>query len=379
MTRVLVDGQITGADGIGRYTACLTAALREAGGEALDVVAVPSAAPRYGPAEGAGLLAAVARNRAGLLHLPDYRVPLAPVPVPLVATVHDLLRLRSPDLCYPDDVFAGLHGADAFAGLAASVRELRSLAEWPPGATRLPRSLHEEFCGRMLRLAADRADRLIVPTHVVAGHLAEALGSAAPHVVVAPYGVDHLRPPRIPRPLPAALRPGGYLLHVGQNRPHKGLSTVLRGYAGSAAPGRDVPLVLVGRDFPPGFVPPAGFTGTGVVALGQVDDATLFNLYEGAAALLHMSDHEGFGFTPLEAMTAGCPVVVSDLPVLRETLGPHARFVAPGDAGGLVHAVDSLLAGGDGGPDPEPRKRWASAYRWDRHARRLLSCYAELT
>lgn len=59
-----------------------------------------------------------------------------------------------------------------------------------------------------------------------------------------------------------------------------------------------------------------------------VDDATLANLYRRASVFAFLSEYEGFGFTPLEALRAGVPPVLLDTAVARETCGPAARYVA---------------------------------------------------
>ncbi len=80
-----------------------------------------------------------------------------------------------------------------------------------------------------------------------------------------------------------------------------------------------------------------------MVRTGRVDDAELAALYAGARATVLPSHLEGFGFTPLESLAAGTPVVVSDLPVLRETLGDAAVFVPPGDSGALAAAIRAVV------------------------------------
>jgi glycosyltransferase involved in cell wall biosynthesis len=60
-----------------------------------------------------------------------------------------------------------------------------------------------------------------------------------------------------------------------------------------------------------------------------VDEATLASLYARASAFVFLSEYEGFGLTPLEALAAGVPPVVLDTPAARETCGPAARYVAP--------------------------------------------------
>jgi glycosyltransferase involved in cell wall biosynthesis len=60
-----------------------------------------------------------------------------------------------------------------------------------------------------------------------------------------------------------------------------------------------------------------------------VDDQTLAALYQRASVLAFLSEYEGFGFTPLEALAAGVVPVVLETPIARETCGPAARYVSP--------------------------------------------------
>jgi glycosyltransferase involved in cell wall biosynthesis len=71
-----------------------------------------------------------------------------------------------------------------------------------------------------------------------------------------------------------------------------------------------------------------------------VDEKELTALYQRASVLAFLSEYEGFGFPPLEALSAGTPVVVLDTPIAREIYGPAARYVDP-DAG--VEAVAAAL------------------------------------
>lgn len=58
-----------------------------------------------------------------------------------------------------------------------------------------------------------------------------------------------------------------------------------------------------------------------------VDDDTLAALYGRASVFAFLSEYEGFGFTPLEALSAGIPPVLLDTPVARETCGAAAHYV----------------------------------------------------
>ena len=61
-----------------------------------------------------------------------------------------------------------------------------------------------------------------------------------------------------------------------------------------------------------------------------VDDETLATLYAQATAFAFLSEYEGFGFTPLEALAHGAVPVVLDTPVAREIYGDAAVRVEDG-------------------------------------------------
>jgi glycosyltransferase-like protein len=95
----------------------------------------------------------------------------------------------------------------------------------------------------------------------------------------------------------------------------------------------------------------AGLAGLGlelgrdVVLLGTVDDDELPDWYGAADALAFPSVKEGWGLAVLEAMSAGLPVVATDIPVFREylTSGEDALLVPPGDPEALAGAMRSVV------------------------------------
>jgi glycosyltransferase involved in cell wall biosynthesis len=64
-----------------------------------------------------------------------------------------------------------------------------------------------------------------------------------------------------------------------------------------------------------------------VTIRSYVDDQTLEDLYARASVFAFPSEYEGFGLTPLEALSAGVPPVVLDTPVAAEIYGGAARYV----------------------------------------------------
>jgi glycogen(starch) synthase len=95
-----------------------------------------------------------------------------------------------------------------------------------------------------------------------------------------------------------------------------------------------------------------------IQVLGRVEDAELVNLYRAADVYVTPTRYEGFGLTLLEAMTAGCPLISTDIPVVNETVrhgvnGWLTRYNEPDDlARGILLLLDDealrqrLIAGG---------------------------------
>jgi alpha-1,3-rhamnosyl/mannosyltransferase len=100
-----------------------------------------------------------------------------------------------------------------------------------------------------------------------------------------------------------------------------------------------------------------------------VEDDQLASLYARAAVFAFLSEYEGFGLTPLEALAAGVPIVVLDTPVAREVYGPTAVYVAAGDIDGTAAALRTyLLAPGAPSALLAEAPAVLSRYSWERTA-----------
>jgi glycosyltransferase involved in cell wall biosynthesis len=119
-----------------------------------------------------------------------------------------------------------------------------------------------------------------------------------------------------------------------------------------------------------------------VVPVGTVPDPELPAWYHAADALVFPSVTEGFGLAVIEAMAAGLPVVLTDLPVFAEYLhfGRDALAVPPGDEAALAAAIetavrDDVVRGGliEHGRDV------ATRFSWDETARQHEAIYRSLT
>ncbi len=174
----------------------------------------------------------------------------------------------------------------------------------------------------------------------------------AGQVRVALPGVARPRADLAPR-RPAGLAEGRFALLVGDNRPRKNLELVARAWA---LLGRTPPLTLVGAGpvdsrFPSLTELARDAGAQQVVHLGWAMPEEKAWLYEHAEVLLFPSVYEGFGSPLAEALAAGLPALVSDIPVFREVAGDAAVFVAPHDPEAWAQSVRRLTG------DPAGRER----------------------
>jgi glycosyltransferase involved in cell wall biosynthesis len=143
---------------------------------------------------------------------------------------------------------------------------------------------------------------------------------------------------------------GRFVLSVGGIEPRKGTLDLVRAMA------------LVRQADP------------GLRVLGPVDHGLLPALVAAAEVFAFPSTKEGFGLAAMEALAAGVPVVMRDLPVLREVFAGAAAF-----AGSVPALAEQLLAARV--PDADRAaagRRLAASYTWEAAAQAHEELYAEL-
>lgn len=238
--------------------------------------------------------------------------------------------------------------------------------------------------------SARRARRVITDSEFSKSEIQRYIGIEAAKITSIPLGVHG---PRVGSRLPA---PGSRLPDPGPRREPMVL------YVGSIFERRRVDTLIEAFDLAAAQVPGATLEIAGenrtrrprldldglrararhadrIHLRSYVDDSTLQSLYGRAAVLAFLSEYEGFGFTPLEALAAGVAPLVLDTPVARETCRNAARYIGPAaTVAEVAQAIAELLTN-----DRERREiveRGASVlsrYDWDLTAAETLKVLEE--
>lgn len=192
------------------------------------------------------------------------------------------------------------------------------------------------------RLAARRAARVLTISEFSKVEIAARLGIQPGMIEVAYPGALELRVARAPQDSEHII------LYVGSLFGRRHVPELIEGFARLARRRPDVRLEIVGDNR---TVPRIDFdrlvAATGVdarIALrAYVPDDALAALYGRARAFIFLSEYEGFGLTPLEALGAGVPIAVLDTPVAREIYGAAALYIDRPDPGRIESALERLV------------------------------------
>jgi glycosyltransferase involved in cell wall biosynthesis len=173
-----------------------------------------------------------------------------------------------------------------------------------------------------------------------------------------------------------------WLLSVGSNAPRKRIDLLLKVFASVR---RQIPTARLARVGGP--LTPQQFQivcdlnlERAITTLPYLDTSTLAAVYRRVALLVHTSEAEGFGLPILEAMACGCPVVASDLPVLREVGGSAATFCPFADISAWTDSVMLLLLERSYPGSPWQMQRRlglvrAGQFQWTKSVRRTVEIY----
>jgi glycosyltransferase involved in cell wall biosynthesis len=256
---------------------------------------------------------ALRRDRPDVLFAPAYTGPIV-AGVPLVLTIHDLSFLTHPEWFRPRE---------------------RLRRRW------------------VTRMAAASAALVLTDTEFSKREIVRLLGLSPERVRAIPLGITR---PKGERPPNEAVGPGmagrterePLVLFAGSVFNRRRVPDLIRAFAMASTSHPQARLAIVGdnRTYPfEDLEVCAAEAGVAerVAIQGYVGDEVLDALYRRAAAFAFLSEYEGFGLPPLEALSSGVPILVLDTEVAREVYGDAAVYVRRGDIKGTADALSRLL------------------------------------
>lgn len=353
--------------GIGRYMKCLVEAILAQAREHEYLLILPPDAPGivrtsgsrieelvsplkyYSVGEQIGLPRILRSHKVDLLHSPHFNVPLAS-PCPVVATFHDVIYLA----CKED----------------------------------LPSRLGRVYYRAMMEAAVRRADAIITVSEFSRSEIVRFLPAGSTKVEVIHSGID----PGFTRvddvkqaqqALASRGTAGQYILYTGIYKPRKNHAGLLRAFQHFLRLGAQAQLVIAGpmaegeRELRR-LAAELGIASH-VVFTGFVDDADLCTLYSAARVYACPSLYEGFGFSVLEAMACGAPVVCSRETSLPEVAGEAALYADASNPEAFSAAMYRVFT------DPALREQLVDAgtrnlkrFSWADAAERTLRVYEQV-
>ena len=141
------------------------------------------------------------------------------------------------------------------------------------------------------------------------------------------------------------LRMKNYFLAVSSLNYRKNFIAVLKAFELYAQKNPEGNLYVIGE------IKNANFKGIDITPflhnsrikfLGRVPDEELVKYYSNATGFIYPSIYEGFGIPPLEAQACGCPVLLSDIPPLKEVFQDSALYCNPHDIKDMALQIDQL-------------------------------------
>ncbi|HEV7567576.1 MAG TPA: glycosyltransferase family 1 protein [Microbacteriaceae bacterium] len=335
--RVIVDQLVDDTrGGMGRYAEELTRQLIATAPAGCDVEGIVSLVPPQA-------LDALGRRLPGLAHL--HRAPLNRRELSL-AWQYGISVPIGRGLIHSPGLLAPLRKRDRLSEGDQLTVTIHDVVPWTHPESMSPYSVH--WHKSMAKRATKFADAVVVPTHAVAGQLAEVLDFGDRIRVIGGAPASSLRLPLDEADRADRLNlPDRYILTMGTIDPRKGLGALIEALPMPEVGG--LPLLIAGPDrrgdvSATGAAAAAGLPEDRVRALGILSDEDLAVVLRRATVFVYPSLAEGFGLPIVEAFQFGTPVIHSDDPALVEVGGGAGLIVERDYAAGYPERLAAAIS-----------------------------------
>lgn len=285
-----------------------------------------------------------------LLHVPHFNVPIG-YRRPFIVTIHDLLWHTQQD----------------------------------PHATTLPAWQYRLKYGAyrfVSQMAMRRAKAILVPTKFVEQEVAKYVSNPQ-KIIVTSEGVSQafLDTPDVGQGNGQRKRASKtkerapYFVYTGSLYPHKNIEVVLK--ALQKLPNVNLKVLTARSIFLTEFWEKVRLhkIADQIEVQNGLSDEEVIKLYQQSSGLIQPSLSEGFGLTGIEAMAVGCPVIASDIPVLREVYGQQAEYFDPQQADELVKLLKKFINQPASAEELQARQKYARQYTWHSAAIKTWQVY----
>lgn len=257
------------------------------------------------------------------------------------------------------------------------------------GGLRLP--VTTWYLSSVVRRAVKDADFVITVSKSIKEDLMSLLGVKSDKIIVTPIPTSddfllqakHTRSKEDLRQK-YAIPTTNYILSVGTIEPRKNQLATLHAYLELPREFRRLYSLVFAGGYGWGSehflteVEHAKRSGENVVLTGYYDFEDSYGLYHHSSLFTAASHYEGFGMPLMEAMSAGTPLLVADIPVFHEVAGSAAIYVNTADSQSYAKNIKSLLE--DSGLRNRHIKRGLrrkDTYSWQINAKTLVEHFSQ--
>ena len=249
--------------------------------------------------------------------------------------------------------------------------------------------LRRNEVGRTARLFPALAERAIARgAHIhtlsvtAAEEIKALLGVSEDRLHPIPLAVDPVPPAELTGQLLSKLGDRPFVLGIGTVEPRKQFPELIRACAPLFAEIPELLVVVAGGRGPDSgrlaaAVDDLGDESNRVHIAGFISENDRHALLRSAKVVVSASKTEGFGMVPLEAMSAGTPVIATNSGAQPEICGDAAVLVPVGNWDALTLAIEEVL-GGDNSALIEAGHKQAALFSWKRTTDSILALYREL-
>lgn len=204
---------------------------------------------------------------------------------------------------------------------------------------------------RVVPRSVQQADIIITPSEAVKAEIVKEFSISPEKCIVTTIPPDskYLRKSTNEIHKKYGIPTNKFIYFVGTLEPRKDLPTLIAAYRKLPSDIKgEYSLIMAGGN---GWkteksrktIDDAKSAGENVVHVGFIDGDDGPAFYQQASLFVMPSTYEGFGIPVLEAMACGCPVIASDIPVLREVAGDAALFAKVGDSESFCKTIKRLV------------------------------------